>query len=80
MFPVFPAAFDCRRGPTSLQFIDRMDIPFLGSSVIAIILVSAAYAFAMSLGAARGRPQLLAAARCEVDIAGVLFPVRARVA
>ena len=40
-----------------------MDIPFLGSLVIALILVSAAYALAMSLGAARGRPQLLAAAR-----------------
>ena len=40
-----------------------MDIPFLGSLVIALILVSSAYAFAMSLGAARGRPHLLAAAR-----------------
>ncbi len=39
------------------------DIPFLGNLVLCLILVSAAYTFAMSLGAARGRPRLLGAAR-----------------
>ncbi|MEM9069429.1 MAG: cytochrome c-type biogenesis CcmF C-terminal domain-containing protein [Myxococcota bacterium] len=40
-----------------------IDVPFYGNLVLCLILLSSAYAFAMSLGAARGRPQLLAAAR-----------------
>ncbi len=39
------------------------DIPFLGNLVLCLILVSAAYTLAMSLGAASGRPHLLVAAR-----------------
>ncbi len=39
------------------------DIPFLGNLVLCLILLSAAYTLAMSLGAARGRPRLLGAAR-----------------
>lgn len=39
------------------------DIPFYGNLVLCLTLVSVAYTFAMSLGAARGRPRLLAAAR-----------------
>lgn len=39
------------------------DIPFYGNLVLCLTLVSAAYTFAMSLGATRGRPRLLAAAR-----------------
>ncbi len=40
-----------------------IDIPFFGNLVLCLILVSAAYTLAMALGAARGRPHLLVAAR-----------------
>jgi cytochrome c-type biogenesis protein CcmF len=40
-----------------------IDLPFLGNLVLCLILVSAAYTLAMAVGAARGRPNLLAAAR-----------------
>ncbi|HJK89619.1 MAG TPA: cytochrome c-type biogenesis CcmF C-terminal domain-containing protein [Polyangiaceae bacterium LLY-WYZ-15_(1-7)] len=40
-----------------------IDVPFYGNLVLGLVLVSAAYTFAMALGAARGRPQLLSAAR-----------------
>jgi len=39
------------------------DIPLLGNLLLCVILASAAYTFAMALGAGRGRPQLLGAAR-----------------
>jgi len=39
------------------------DIPYLGNLVLCLILLSAAYTLAMGLGAARGRPRLLGAAR-----------------
>ncbi len=41
----------------------HIDVPFYGNLVLCAILVSSAYAFAMALGAARGRPQLIGAAR-----------------
>lgn len=40
-----------------------IDIPFYGNLALCLILVSAAYTFAMALGAARGRPHLLVSAR-----------------
>ncbi len=40
-----------------------IDIPFLGTLVLCLVFVSASYAFATSLVAARGRPQMLASAR-----------------
>ncbi len=40
-----------------------IDIPSLGNLVLCLVLVSAAYTFAMGVGAARGRPHLLDAAR-----------------
>lgn len=40
-----------------------IDIPFFGNLALCLILVSAAYTFAMALGAQRGRPHLLVAAR-----------------
>ena len=39
------------------------DIPLYGNLALCLILASAAYTFAMALGATRGRPQLLGAAR-----------------
>ena len=38
-------------------------LPEFGTGVIYAILVAAAYTFAVSLGAGRGRPQMLVAAR-----------------
>jgi cytochrome c-type biogenesis protein CcmF len=43
--------------------MNAIDIPSLGNLVLCLVLVSAAYTFAMAVGAARGRPNLLAAAR-----------------
>ena len=40
-----------------------LDIPLLGNLLLCVILTSAAYTFAMALGAGRGRPRLLRAAR-----------------
>ncbi len=40
-----------------------IDVPIFGNIALCLVLVSAAYTFAMALGAARGRPQLLLAAR-----------------
>lgn len=40
-----------------------IDIPLLGNLLLCVVLASAAYTFAMALGAGRGRPQLLSAAR-----------------
>jgi len=43
----------------------NIDIPFYGSLLLGVVLVSAAYAFAVSVAAARGRPHLLPAARAS---------------
>jgi cytochrome c-type biogenesis protein CcmF len=43
----------------------NIDIPFYGSLLLGVILVSAGYAFAVSVAAARGRPHLLPAARAS---------------
>ncbi|MEZ4286627.1 MAG: heme lyase CcmF/NrfE family subunit [Polyangiales bacterium] len=40
-----------------------LDIPFLGTLVLSLALVFASYAFAVSVAAGRGRPQLLPSAR-----------------
>lgn len=40
-----------------------LDLPFLGNAVLGLVLVAASYTFAMAVGAGRGRPQLLPAAR-----------------
>lgn len=40
-----------------------VDIPLFGNLVLCLSMVSAAYAFALSIAAGRGRPQLLGAAR-----------------
>ena len=40
-----------------------IDVPFFGNLVLCLVLVAASYTFAMALGAARGRPHLLAASR-----------------
>jgi cytochrome c-type biogenesis protein CcmF len=43
--------------------MNGVDVPLLGSLVLAATLVVAAYTFAMALAAGRGRPHLLASAR-----------------
>jgi cytochrome c-type biogenesis protein CcmF len=40
-----------------------LDIPFFGTLVLSLILISASYTMAIAMGAGRGRPQLLASAR-----------------
>jgi cytochrome c-type biogenesis protein CcmF len=53
-----------RRGPRGMvRAVLTPDIPFLGNLALCLILVSAAYTLAMSLGAASGRLHLLVAAR-----------------
>jgi cytochrome c-type biogenesis protein CcmF len=53
-----------RHGPRGMvRAVLTPDIPFLGNLALCLILVSAAYTLAMSLGAASGRLHLLVAAR-----------------
>ena len=40
-----------------------LDIPFFGTLVLSLILISASYTMAMAMGAGRGRPHLLPSAR-----------------
>src|SRR6187402_2024217 len=70
------AAPDPGRNPSDLAsrrrvlYVDSpmhsLDLPLLGNLVLCAILVSAGYAFAVSLAAGRGRPELLPSARAGV--------------
>ena len=47
----------------SLQIMPALDIPFFGTLVLSLTLISASYTMAVSIGAGRGRSHLLPAAR-----------------